>query len=294
MNEDDVEDVNEEEMMAAANGLGRNIIVLSRKVFVAQRLPKEGSNPPLRPPPYSFRSLSMSFPFFRNESVARKIRRQRSGRMKKGLPHSPGTVDPSQGRFISRPVISANGRWVVVNKFEEGEGLMLVRIDMANGREYPIAADENSYESYEAVCYIPAIDRFLLRETSFTYMPDAGGRIEREVIGAADGSRESRYLLLTPNTGEIRQPPGDVGPLAQQAFRPLQQAEQAHEFWAAMPDAKNDQTVIGIYDSKIFGFKPVTAIRGIRFNSMEMWVDRSGGRVLFAYKGHLLSAPLPK
>lgn len=296
MDEDDVEDVNEEEMMAARKRSGAEYHRVVAESFSWHSLAEGRLQPSAPPAAVQFPQPVDVFPVFpgmrawRGKFGATEIRADEEGLYR----IAQGQLTRLKEGSYHGPVISANGRWVVVNKFEEGEGLMLVRIDMANGREYPIAADENSYESYEAVCYIPAIDRFLLRETSFTYMPDAGGRIEREVIGAADGSRESRYLLLTPNTGEIRQPPGDVGPLAQQAFRPLQQAEQPHEFWAAMPDAKNDQTVIGIYDSKIFGFKPVTAIRGIRFNSMEMWVDRSGGRVLFAYKGHLLSAPLPK
>ncbi len=294
--EDDGEDVDEEEMIAARKRSEADYYRVVAESFSWYGLAEGRLQPSAPPAAVQFPQPVDIFPVFpemsawRGKFGATEIRADEEGLYR----IAQGQLTRLKEGSYHGPVISANGRWVVVNKFEAGEGMMLVRIDMANGREYPIVIDEDSYENYEAVCYIPAVDRFLLREISFTYMPDAGGRIEREVIGAADGGRESRYVLLTPNTGEIRQPPGDVGPLAQQAFRPLQQAEQPHEFWAAMPDAKNDQTVVGIYDSKIFGFKPVTAIKGIRFNSMEMWVDRSGGRVLFAYKGHLLSAPLPK
>ena len=99
-------------------------------------------------------------------------------------------------------------------------------------------------------------------------------------------------MLLDPVTGDVRLAPGEVRPLVQQLMRPLQRAGQDHEFWAALPDRKNDLTVVGIYDSRVFGFKPVITIKGILFNSMQMWVDKPGGHVLFAYKGHLLSVPV--
>jgi hypothetical protein len=41
-------------------------------------------------------------------------------------------------------------------------------------------------------------------------------------------------------------------------------------------------------------FKPLLRVPKMIFTSMDMWVDQPGGKVFFVYKGHLLSAPLPR
>jgi hypothetical protein len=83
---------------------------------------------------------------------------------------------------------------------------------------------------------------------------------------------------------------GEVRPLAQQTFRPLQPATNAFEFWAAIP--KGDGTVVGIYNSRTFSLKPLLILPKIKFDSMDMWVDQPGGKMYFAYQGHLLSTPI--
>ncbi|MBX3245097.1 MAG: HEAT repeat domain-containing protein [Acidobacteria bacterium] len=191
----------------------------------------------------------------------------------------------------NHPAISSDGRWLVVNSYREDEGFNLFRIDLATGREYPVNIEGSTYTPYNAIAYMPAVNRFLLARASYEYHPDTFMRESARVIGNV-GEGHELFLLLDPNTGEVRPPPGEVRPLAQQKFRPLQSAGAPNKFWAAIPDSKKDETVIGIYDAGIFEFKPVITLPRIKFNSMEMWVDRSSERILFAYRGHLLSVPL--
>ncbi len=85
---------------------------------------------------------------------------------------------------------------------------------------------------------------------------------------------------------------GEVRPLAQQTFRPLQTNGKPDEFWAAIPDAEKEQTEIGVYNAKTLTFKSILKIPEIEFNSMQMWVNAD--KVYFVYQGHLLDLPLPK
>ncbi|QYO63100.1 hypothetical protein [Leptolyngbya sp. 7M] len=71
----------------------------------------------------------------------------------------------------------------------------------------------------------------------------------------------------------------------------LNASRRLNEFWAAMPNEEKNETLVGLYDAGVFGFRPVLRVPKIIFDSLDMWVD--GGRVYFAYRGHLLSAPLP-
>ena len=59
-----------------------------------------------------------------------------------------------------------------------------------------------------------------------------------------------------------------------------------------MYDPEKNETQVGIYDAKLFGFKPVLRIPKIKFNSMSLWVDETAGKAYFVYRGHLLALPL--
>src|SRR5690606_17407500 len=99
----------------------------------------------------------------------------------------------------------------------------------------------------------------------------------------------SRFHLLDPITGAVTAAPGEVRPIVQQSYRSLQSAGKTGEYWAALPDNEKDETVVGIYEARFMGFKPVLRVPKMNFNSMDMWVDAPGGRVYFVYKGHVLS-----
>ena len=101
-------------------------------------------------------------------------------------------------------------------------------------------------------------------------------------------------FLIDAATGVMQPTRGEFRPLSQVTFRPLQKTTRPNEFWAAIIDAEKGSTQVGIYDIKVFGFKPVLTLPKIAFNSMDMFVDETGHKVYFVYRGHLLSVPLPK
>jgi hypothetical protein len=100
--------------------------------------------------------------------------------------------------------------------------------------------------------------------------------------------------LLDPATGATEPVKGEFRPLQQQTYRPLQSVAGSTEYWAAIPDEKQNRTQIGFYDAKRFAFKPLMNLPEIKFDSMKMWVDETANQVYVTYNGHLLRAPLTK
>ena len=100
--------------------------------------------------------------------------------------------------------------------------------------------------------------------------------------------------FIAPNTGVVADVTGELRPWAQQTFRPLQRTSKPNEFWAALPDHEKNITEVGIYNAATLSFRRVMTVPKIKFNSMKMWVDEPGGKVLFVYRGHLLAVPLIK
>lgn len=187
---------------------------------------------------------------------------------------------------FSDPVLSENGRWLVVRRLEEEVGFSLVRIDLTNGREFPVDAGEDA----TVVCFVPTLNRFLLMGAAdYDYSYYRRTRGEDGELQRPPGDLDGRdYSLLDPVTGQIQEVKGEYRPLSQQTFRPLQQAGSPHEFWAAIP--RQDGTEVGIYDSRHLGFRSLLKVPKISFTSMDMWVD--GGLVYFVYRGHVLSLPI--
>jgi hypothetical protein len=101
------------------------------------------------------------------------------------------------------------------------------------------------------------------------------------------------YYLLAPDTGETQSVSGEFAPLVQEGNRFLQATGKTDEFWAAIPDRAKDQTQVGRYNLKTFSFTSALTIPHISFDSMSMWVDEKRGKIYIAYKGQLLSIPLP-
>ena len=102
------------------------------------------------------------------------------------------------------------------------------------------------------------------------------------------------YFWLNTETKKVQEVKGEIRPLKQQTYRPLQPAKQANTYWAAIPDKKTNSTEVGIYNAKTLSFKAVIKLPEIQFNSMDMWVDETDNSLSFIYEGHLLSLPLPK
>ena len=179
------------------------------------------------------------------------------------------------------PVITPNGRWVVASKYADDMGSQLVRVNLLNNREYVV--ESAGRPLYRAVAFLPSINRMLVGPHSHDHY---GGYYH----GGEQVSLSSLYSILDPETGSVLAARGDVEPLINQTFRPLQQASNQFEFWTAVPDEK--ETVIGIYSTRTFTFRPVLKLAKIRFESMAMWVDEPAGRAYFAYEGHVLAVPI--
>lgn len=184
------------------------------------------------------------------------------------------------------PVISADGKWTVVTKYDDEVGVGLVRVNLLTNREFRIAVDDLGLS--KSLCYVASINRFL---ATVGYEDDDAEGDYVEGYSAAANDTGLGYYWIEPATGKVSSAAGEVRPLAQQTFRPLQSSSSPTDYWAAIPRGKAG-TIVGIYNTKNFGFKPVLKIPKIIFDSTEMWVDQSEGRVYFTYQGQLLSAPL--
>jgi HEAT repeat protein len=203
-----------------------------------------------------------------------------------------GTLTKIGTGYYSYPLLTPNGRWVIVNKYND-EGNGLVRVNVQTGREFPVDLSEQPADM--GIVFIPSINRFLLGSMVYSDDHHYEGEGEAESDPGATFARPvyrpSSFLLLDPETGTIRNAPGEYRPLTHQTFRQLQPAGKPNEFWAAIPDENKNETVVGVYNAAVFGFKPILKVPKIQFDSLDMWVDQ--GKVYFVYKGHLLAAPLP-
>ncbi len=192
------------------------------------------------------------------------------------------------GDFRS-PVITPNGRWVIANRTGGEEGNDLVRVNLVNGRVWPIEVEQ--YLDFAAVAYVPATGGVLVDMVRY-YGDHYDEGIPDDEIEV--DSQSSAMRIIGPETGEVRSIVGELRPLAQQSFRPLQKTTKPNEYWAALPDYEKNLTQVGIYSSATLSFRPVMTVPKIKFNSMTMWVDEMEGKVYFVYRGHLLAVPLIK
>jgi HEAT repeat protein len=178
-------------------------------------------------------------------------------------------------------VITPNGRWVVATKSDDDGPPRLVRLNLLTNKEFVV--DTSSVDAFRAIAYVASIDRIVT------------GPYEREYEYSEDGEKSteddgSGYSLLDPETGFIVAARGEVRPLAQQSYRALQPSANAFEFWAAVPT--KDQTVVGMYNTRTFTFRPILKLPKIVFDSMDTWVDENEGKIYFVYEGQLLAAPI--
>ena len=178
--------------------------------------------------------------------------------------------------FYDEPLITANGRWAIATSYSEGS--KLVRVNMTNNREFPIAIPESI--SWAAQANVPGINRVLLRGSEFS------GHDGEEAPSS------TTYMFLDPETGVAEPVRGEVRPLSQLTIRALQATATPDDFWAAIPEEGRKETVLGLYNMKTLTFKPMQRIPRILFNSMDMWVDEKEKTIYLVYMGHLLSIPL--
>jgi hypothetical protein len=204
-----------------------------------------------------------------------------AGRLTKLLP----------GNF-TYPIISPNGRWVVVHRFDESEGdTSVIRYNLMTRKYYKIESE--GYAPLVPSCFIPAIGKFLMVTRYYGEEGLIGDTDDEEQVDEAEeGLARQRYYFLDADTGALTPVTANVRPLVQQTFRPLQPTGKTNEFWAALSYGEKHETVVGTYDARLLRFTPVRKLPKINFNSMTMWVDSAEGRVYFVYNGHVLRIPL--
>ncbi|MBS1796818.1 MAG: HEAT repeat domain-containing protein [Acidobacteria bacterium] len=182
--------------------------------------------------------------------------------------------------WLKNPVTTADGKWVVASQTDTNwdDPNYLVRIDLRTGRVSKIKMP--AAKNLAAVGRVPADGKILLRSAD-----DYTDKVN------------PKYYLLDAETGAVREVKGVFAPLRGQTFRQLQPAGKPDEFWAAVYDG--EATEIGIYDDRLFSFKPRLRLPEIALDSMQIWVDEAAKKVYFVYgddfgqAGFLLAVPLP-
>lgn len=185
------------------------------------------------------------------------------------------------------PAVSPDGRWAIVTRSDENRGKRPMRVNLVTRQEYPIEAEE--YGNWQAAVYVPSLGRFLIERLHYYEYYD-----ESEEEDAPPGEiSEVNLKLVDLPTGKLIPVTGELRPLAQQTFRPLQKATRPGELWAALPDSEKNETLVGTLNTRNFAFKQVMRVPKIMFDSMQMWVDEPRKKLYFVYRGHLLSLPIP-
>jgi hypothetical protein len=152
---------------------------------------------------------------------------------------------------------------------------------LQTGREFLV--NLNPADQSKPIAFLPLHNKVLLRRAKAEV--DSPGRV-------VTGPDQPEYYLIDPQTGVLQLVSGEFVPLRQKGLRFLQPTNQSHEFWAAIPDEKKNQTEVGRYNLKDFSFKPMLAVPQINFSSLSMWVDESHGKLYVVYENQLLRLPL--
>jgi len=185
------------------------------------------------------------------------------------------------------PVVTPNGRWVVAAKYTD-DGPSVVRVNLTTGKEFVVGSDE--FSDGVPAAFVPGVNKVLI---ATRYYEEYEGYNDSEPdTGAQPTGRSARFSWLDPETGMLMPAVGELRPLAEQTFRPLQASSKPNQVWAALPANRRKDTLVGLLDTRTFKFTTVVKVPKITFGSMDMWVDEPAGKIYFVYEGHLLSLPL--
>jgi hypothetical protein len=209
--------------------------------------------------------------------------------------HEP--VKIKEGNYRN-PIVTPDGKWVIVSKAdgESGEYKRIVRINLLTRREFPINLP--LADSVRPAAFVYSHNKVLVYRGKLPAYEYEEGDGEGEDIAPTRSTGPDltpaipEYYLVDAATGAIQRAKGEVRPLEQQTYRPLQPTGVPGEFWAAVYDENTKSTSIGRYSDKTFTFRAVMNVPNINLASMDIWVDEPGGKVYFVYEGHLLSLPL--
>jgi hypothetical protein len=205
-----------------------------------------------------------------------------------------GQMTRLRAGYYDLPLVTPNGRWVIAKRHggeleseEDSYGVRIVRVNLLTGKEFPVKFE--SYPPLQPIAYVAGQGKVLLG-TTYGYGENEDSEFEEFRMPEPT---YQQFYWLDPETGALSVAKGNVAPLAQQKFRPLQQVTgKPDEFWAAIPDEEKNQTEIGLFNHRTLIFKPVKTLPQIEFNSMRLWIDEAENKAYFAYSGHLLSVPL--
>jgi len=174
----------------------------------------------------------------------------RVGYQRNSQSRSPGVWRLKPGREPERiaegeygwPLVTKDGKWLVATQFGKSAEKTLhtiVRFDLRTNQ--PLKTEFSSKDYVQAVAEIAPLGKVLIVRPD-----DISLRIP-----------EGDFYLLDPATGATEPVKGEFRPLQQQTYRPLQSVAGSTEYWAAIPDEKQNRTQIGRYDAKRFVFKPL-------------------------------------
>ena len=215
-------------------------------------------------------------------------------------------VKIKDGTF-SDPIVTADGKWVVVSKTAEDwtKPSSVVRINLNTRKEF--AVNILPADSLIPIAFLTSINKVLLYRAKGKFYRTEEGLNELKYDGEYEGEYSEpiptdntpnpspqvpEYYLLDAETGVAQLVKGEFRPLTQQTYRPLQPTGIANEFWAAIYDEKIKATQIGRYNDKTFKFTAVKTIPDINLNSMQIWIEEKDAKIYFVYQGHLLGLPL--
>jgi hypothetical protein len=170
-------------------------------------------------------------------------------------------------------IITPDGKWLVANKWVTEEGKtaqQLISRNLQSSEEFVASLPQNAFSPW------------------LQYVAARG-----KVLVGFYGNGGSGYLL-DPETGTTQPVKGEFRPLTAPLSRAPQSAEEPNLFWVAIYDREKRTTRFGRYDSKNFVFTSLLEFPELELSSDDIWVDAAGGKIWFAYKGHLLRLPLPE
>ena len=188
-----------------------------------------------------------------------------------------------EGHNYSKPIATADGKWVVVSKRDGSWSKpgYIVRFNVRTGREFRVNLEPA--DEFTPIAFVATQNKVLLRRARNQFLSPK----------AARGPDRPEHYLLDPSTGDARLVTGEFSPLYEKGKRFLQPTDQPNEFWAAIPDENKKQTQVGRYNVKDLTFKSLLTVPHISFKSLSMWVDDRQKKLYVVYEGQLLRLPLP-
>src|SRR5262245_46904315 len=181
----------------------------------------------------------------------------------------------------ANPLVTPDGKWVVAAKTDSnwGEPNYVVRFNLQTRREYRVNLPPA--DQFEAVGYIEAHNKVLLRRAKDVDNDDS----------KSISPDEPEFYLLDVATGRTQRAQGEFTPLLQTGRRLLQPTGKPFEHWAAITDREKNETRVGRYNSRDFSFHTALEVSQLTFDSFSMWVDEKEARLFVVYEGQLLRLP---